>query len=151
MDKKDLQYHIDAMMERFQAACKKAGLKITHQRTEIYRQLLLMPDHPSAEILHKRLLTILPMISLDTVYRTLTTFEEYGLVCRVMTSESQARFEAMYLPHHHLICTRCKSVVDFNWPAIDDVSLPPPAQGWGTVNATTIVMSGICKNCASDT
>lgn len=147
MDKKDLKYQIDTMMDHFQIACKKAGLKITHQRTEIYRQLLLTPDHPSAEVLHRRLLSLLPMISLDTVYRTLTTFEEYGLVCRIMTAESQARFEATHLPHHHLICTQCKKVHDFTWPALDTTTLPTPAQDWGSIHSTTIVMSGICNDC----
>jgi Fur family peroxide stress response transcriptional regulator len=135
-------------MQQFITACKQAGLKVTHQRTEIYRQLLAVPDHPSAEILHKRLLPMLPSISLDTVYRTLTTLEQHGLVSRIQTAESQARFEAIYEPHHHLICSRCKQVLDFHWPAIDQLDLPADLKGWGQIDSKTIVAYGTCKHCA---
>jgi len=144
------QEHLEQMMEQFITACRGAGLKVTHQRTEIYRQLLVMPDHPSAETLYKRLLPALPSISLDTVYRTLTTFEQHGLVARIQTAESQARFEAVCLPHHHLICSRCKQVMDFQWPDIDSFELPPIVAQWGRVDSKTIVMYGSCKICSED-
>lgn len=140
---------IARLMKHFTQACRAAGLKITHQRTEIYRQLLLVADHPSAETLHKRLLPMLPTISLDTVYRTLATLEQHGLVSRIQTAESQARFEAAHEPHHHLICSRCKRVLDFHWPAVDGIDLPPAAKQWGQVDSKTIVIYGICSNCAT--
>jgi Fur family peroxide stress response transcriptional regulator len=138
------------MMEQFVTACRDAGLKVTHQRTEIYRQLINQPDHPTAETLHKRLLATLPTISLDTVYRTLTTLEECNLVARIQTTESQARFEAIYAPHHHLICSRCKRVVDFQWPDVDTLEPPPNVAGWGQIDSKTIVMYGVCKSCSTD-
>ena len=61
------QEQLEQMMEQFVTACRDAGLKVTHQRTEIYRQLANQPDHPTAETLHKRLLATRPTISLDTV------------------------------------------------------------------------------------
>lgn len=140
---------LEQTMQQFTAACKQAGLKVTHQRTEIYRHLLSQPDHPSAETLHKRLLPTLPTISLDTVYRTLTTLEHHGLVSRVQTTESQARFEAVYAPHHHLICSRCKQVRDFQWPAIDTLAPPTEISNWGRIDSKTIVVYGTCNSCAS--
>ena len=35
-------------------ACRKAGLKATHQRMEIYRELAQTEDHPDAETIFKR-------------------------------------------------------------------------------------------------
>ena len=139
---------LEQIMKTFVTACRTAGLKVTHQRTEIYRHLLLMTDHPSAETLHKRLLDTLPTVSLDTIYRTLTTLEQHGLIARIQTAESQARFEAVHTPHHHLICSCCKTVIDFNWPAIDTLDLPPTINQWGAIESKTIVMYGICKSCS---
>ena len=135
-------------MEQFVIACKNASLKVTHQRTEIYRLLITVPDHPTAETLHKRLLPALPTISLDTVYRTLTTLEAHNLVARIQTTESQARFEAVYAPHHHLICSRCKRVIDFQWPVVDTLDPPTAITQWGQIYSKTIVMYGICKHCS---
>ena len=143
-----LQEQLEQLMDQFMSACRKAGLKVTHQRTEIYRHLLLIADHPSAETLHKRLLPTLPTISLDTVYRTLTTLEQHGLVARIQTAESQARFEAVYAPHHHLICSKCKQVMDFHWPAIDQLELPANVNQWGAIDSKTIVMYGVCSICS---
>lgn len=136
------------LINSFASACKDVGLKITHQRTEIYRTLVEQPDHPTAEIIHKRLLPQLPSISLDTVYRTLATLEEHRLVTRIQTSESQARFEAVYAPHHHLICNQCKSVVDFQWPAMEQLPIPDELANWGRVSSCTVVMYGRCNDCS---
>lgn len=144
------QEQLEQIMEQFVTSCRSAGLKVTHQRTEIYRQLLVTADHPSAEILHKRMLSTLPSISLDTVYRTLATLERHGLITRIQTAESQARFEVAHKSHHHLICSSCKQVMDFYWPAIDTIDLPPIADQWGQIGSKTIVMYGICKSCSKN-
>lgn len=142
------QEQLEQIMGQFVTACRTAGLKVTHQRTEIYRQLLIIADHPSAETLHKRMLATLPSISLDTVYRTLATFEQHSLITRIQTAESQARFEVAHKPHHHLICSRCKQVMDFQWPAIDTLELPEMVDQWGVIKSKTIVMYGQCKECS---
>lgn len=141
---------IDEMMDNFIHSCRAAGLKITHQRVQTYRTLLLKPDHPTVETIHKRMLPQLPTISLDTVYRTLTTLEEHRLVARIQTSESQARYEAVFSPHHHIICSKCKAVMDFEWPEVDQLEPPQEVKDWGRVNTKTIVIYGYCANCTPD-
>jgi len=86
-------------LQAFEQACRESGLKVTHQRLMIFRELVLTPDHPTAEQLHQRIRKSIPTISLDTIYRTLATFEEHGLVNRVDTQQSQAHFEAAGTGH----------------------------------------------------
>ena len=147
MQSVQFQEHIRKKLESFTDTCRSAGMKVTHQRTEIYRLLLQFPDHPSAETIHKRLIQTLPTVSLDTVYRTLATLEQHGLVARIQTPESQARFEAVMQPHHHLICSQCKQIVDFEWPAIDQMVLPKPVSSWGKVESKNIIVYGQCETC----
>ena len=111
-------------LREFELACRKAGLKVTHQRLEIYRELAISTDHPSAEVLHRRLTQKIPMLSMDTVYRTLATFNLNGLIHKVETIESQACFEVICERHHHLICRQCRKIIDFYWPSIDEAELP---------------------------
>ena len=134
-------------MDHFQATCRSHGLKITHQRLEIYRALLATDEHPSAESLHGKLSASMPTLSLDTVYRTLATFEELGLVKRVETMGSQARFEAAIEPHHHFFCDTCGRLIDFSWQGFDHVELPKELQGIGMVKDTNVVVHGVCKDC----
>lgn len=135
-------------MQNFEDACKKADLKITHQRLEIFRQLAVSDDHPSAETIYKRLQKKLPTISLDTIYRTLATFEKQKLVIRVHTLESQARFEIESGKHHHLICSSCGKITDFIWPTFDSSDLPPEIDKWGAINKRNATLHGICSACA---
>jgi Fur family transcriptional regulator, peroxide stress response regulator len=132
---------------RFQAACRKAGLKLTHQRLEIYRELAASTDHPSAEALYQRLTGRIPTLSLDTVYRTLATLALHGLVHKVETGESQARFEVIVERHHHLICRHCAEIIDFNWPTMDEIALPEELKAWGQIENKNVVAYGICKKC----
>lgn len=128
-------------------AFKNAGLRLTHQRLEIYRELTAACDHPSAETLHQRLRKRIPTLSLDTVYRTLATLAEQGLINRVETLESQARFEATSHRHHHLICRKCGKIADFQWPDIDSAALPQGLEDWGRIDLKNVVAHGICRNC----
>jgi Fur family peroxide stress response transcriptional regulator len=135
------------LIKAFETACRQAGLRLTFQRLEILRELAKATDHPSAEGLHKRLLKKLPTISLDTVYRTLATFAEHGLIHKVETAESQARFEVKQACHHHLICSRCKQIIDFAWPLFDQASLPDELNSWGRIENKNAVIYGICRKC----
>lgn len=135
-------------LQRFEQICKGAGLKLTHQRLEIYSELLSAHDHPAAETLYKRLEKRLPSLSLDTVYRTLTTFEQLKLVNRVETVESQARYEANIAPHHHFLCDSCGQVIDFAWPSFDQMQPPEDLAAIGAIDRTSVVVHGICSACS---
>jgi Fur family transcriptional regulator, peroxide stress response regulator len=134
-------------LKSFESACRKAGLRLTHQRLEVYRELSQSADHPSAEILHQRLRRTIPTLSLDTVYRTLATLAGHGLINKVDTIESQARFETTTDRHHHLICSRCKEIIDFQWHSIDATPLPEEIQGWGRIENKNVVVYGVCNKC----
>jgi Fur family transcriptional regulator, peroxide stress response regulator len=138
---------LSEQLKDFEASCRNAGLKITHQRVEVFRELLTAPDHPTADLLCKRLRKSLPMISLDTVYRTLTMLVKYGLINRVETPESIARFEVAQFRHHHLICRSCGEIKDFIWPNIDEATVPDEVRTWGKIENKNMVVYGVCKKC----
>lgn len=148
MAKKIQQVDAAGRILDFEQACRGVGLKLTYQRLEIFRELAMAQDHPSAETLHKRLQKRLAFLSLDTVYRTLATFEKHHLITKVETVESQARFEVEVDRHHHAICTRCGAISDFSWESFDEIMLPESIQKWGRVDKKKITVHGICGACA---
>jgi len=66
-------------MEFFNGLCKKNNLRVTPQRSLIYKELVGSKDHPSVEILYRKVKKKFPAISFDTVYRTLLTFSKIGI------------------------------------------------------------------------
>ena len=147
MDKKSILLE---KLANFEAACREEGLKVTHQRLETFRELALADDHPTAETLYTRLKKTMPTLSLDTVYRTLTTFEEHDLISRVQTTESHARFEAEIEEHHHAICSQCHRITDFQWDICDTSKLPEHISRWGQIKNKQITLHGICGECAQE-
>jgi len=149
MPQKIHHLNIENKLRDFEQACRDAGLKLTHQRLEIFRELATSEDHPSAETLHIRLQKRLATLSLDTVYRTLATFEKHRLITKVETVESQARFEVELEKHHHAICRQCGAITDFVWHSFDEAKMPEAIIGWGRIDKKNITLHGICGKCAN--
>ncbi len=143
----DRKAFCEQKLEELRETCRDTGLKLTHQRMEILRELAATTDHPSAETVYRRVREKLPSVSLDTVYRTLATFAELGLVDKLNVAQDQSRFDADVSPHHHLVCSRCKTIEDFSWEDFDAMDLPPDAQLWGQASGKHVVVAGVCRRC----
>jgi Fur family peroxide stress response transcriptional regulator len=140
----------EEQLKALKEICRKEGLKITHQRLEIFKELLKSQDHPTVDKLYHRLLPKLPTISLDTIYRTLTTLEQHGLVARVQSEESQARFEGKMEEHHHAICKKCGKITDFYWDFSGEAELPGEILKWGKIFKKNITFHGHCEQCLQE-
>ena len=143
--KQDKIKHND--LEAVKNLFRKEGVKVTHQRLEIYREMMKAEDHPSAEEIYRRVRPRLPTVSLDTVYRTLDMFENLGIISRVEVLDDRARFDPDREPHHHLVCTVCKRIMDFSWPEVDSLKPPIPTEKWGRVVSSHLELRGICRDC----
>ena len=137
----------DDALERLKGISEEKGLRLTHQRLEILRQLVRAHDHPSAEMIFGRVRKKLPTISLDTIYRTLSTFAELGLIMRVPVTGDQGRFDAVTGPHHHFFCSSCNAIYDFTWDDFDCLELPDNSQSLGKALDRRVVVRGICEAC----
>jgi len=135
------------LMDRFEQVCKTRGLRLTHQRTEIFRALIRSMNHPTTEFVFNQVRKHLKTISLDTVYRTIATFEEFGLIKRVHLLDNTTRFDTNLAVHHHLVCTKCKRIEDFYWPDFDQIKLPKTISHWNKIEVRNVVINGLCSNC----
>ena len=67
---------VEQRVSGFKEACRKAGVKLTHQRLEIFREMAQTVDHPDAESVYNSVRERVPTVSMDTVYRTLWMLNE---------------------------------------------------------------------------
>ncbi len=137
-------------IEHLKDICNKAGIKLTHQRLAIFRELMISHDHPSAEIIHKRLEKSLPTLAIDTVYRTLSTFNELGIVKKLHLKNERTLFDANPDQHHHFICTRCKAVKDLYWEDFDKSTLPESIHNIGHIQFRHLELHGLCNRCLKE-
>lgn len=134
-------------LKEFFKRCKDFGLKITPQRIVIYEEVLNSKDHPSAEVIYKKIKKSHPGISFDTVNRTLLTLAEIGLLEIVEGSGDVRRFDPNYTQHHHFRCKNCGKIVDFNYERYNSLEIPDEIKEKFSVNKIKVVLEGLCSNC----
>lgn len=137
---------VQMRLDYFQTRCKELGLRVTRQRQEIFRAVAQSNEHPSAETVLQQVRESLPNVSLDTVYRTLSSLEDMGLLRRVGLS-CKARFDGDLRPHCHFVCIQCAQVFDIFPQENEQITCPVPATEIGEIKQVNIQFKGICKKC----
>lgn len=134
-------------LERLKTAASEAGVKLTHQRLEIFRELAASEEHPDAASIFRAVKERTPTVSLDTVYRTLWMLHDLGLVRTLEPQRDGLRFDANLEPHHHYICTRCGLVRDFESRELDALSVPSAVRQIGSIVDSHVEVRGLCVSC----
>jgi Fur family peroxide stress response transcriptional regulator len=96
------------MLEKY----KNLGLTLTPQRLAILDYLEGNREHPSAEKIHRDLAERFPTLSLATVYNTLDTLKQKGMLQDLDIDNTKKRFDPNPRPHHHALCLSCRKVTD---------------------------------------
>ncbi|MEO9483755.1 MAG: transcriptional repressor [Ekhidna sp.] len=91
----------------------EAGLKATHPRIVVLKELTASNEHPSAESIYEGLKEDNPSISLGSVYRVLDVLVDAGLIQRVLVRSGSKRYDANMSPHGHLYCLKTDKIQDF--------------------------------------
>ena len=103
--------------------------------------------HPTAEWVYQQLKPEIPDLSLGTVYRNLTLFQQEGLIEAIET-DGAVRFDGNCTPHAHLICSECGAVLDcFHISLPDSVLESARAQTRARIDGCKLVFSGLCESC----
>lgn len=137
-------------MMKTQEILRGKGLKVTPQRMAIYSMLAGTTSHPSAEDIYKDLLPANPTMSLATVYKTLDSFKNIGLVQELNVGNGRSNYDANTLMHPHLVCTVCGRIDDFDAdvdsllkPVINELS----NQTDYSIESQRVTFYGSCSGC----
>ncbi|MDM7917456.1 MAG: Fur family transcriptional regulator, partial [Candidatus Eisenbacteria bacterium] len=141
---------VEERVERFKSAAKGAGIKLTHQRLEIFREIAGSVEHPDAEAVYRAVQLRVPTVARDTVYRTLWTLQELGLVTTLGARRSTVRFDANLDLHHHYVCTQCGLTRDFESASFNALRIPASVRQLGSVAGTHVEVRGLCRACQGD-
>lgn len=131
--------------ERLREALAKRGLPLTQQRLAVFTALERSKEHPSAERLHAGLRREYPSLSLATVYKTLQTLRDIGLIQVVNAPHAEARFDAITEVHHHAICQACGKMEDVFDAKLDGLG-SPRVKGF-RFSAHSVHFYGLCDAC----
>lgn len=127
---------------------REQGHRLTPQRMTILSILTSSEDHLSAEQVHEMVKAELPMTSLATVYKTITLLKGMGELLELGFGNFSSRFDGKKNhPHPHLICIRCRKIVDLQIPALE-ATPHTISQAYGyQIVGSRLDYFGICPNC----
>ncbi|MFI6773499.1 Fur family transcriptional regulator [Nocardia sp. NPDC050412] len=128
---------------------KPVGIRSTRQRSAIASLLGDIEEFRSAQELHDELRRRGEGIGLTTVYRTLQSLADAGLVdvLRTDTGESVYR-QCSTGHHHHLVCRHCGRTVEVEGPTVEAWAETIAGEHGFTEVSHTMEIFGTCCECA---
>lgn len=132
-------------MEKYVKILREKGIKVTLQRLEILRFLETHRTHPTAEEIYHELKKSNPALSKTTVYNTIQSLRDHGLLVTLAFNSHESRFDNVINNHHHLLCTECGDVIDI------EVECPFTRKrmisGGHRIDEVHGYFKGVCKDC----
>jgi Fur family transcriptional regulator, ferric uptake regulator len=138
-----------ALLERFRRFLRDHRQPVTRQRDLVAQVVFLSEDHPSVDVIIRRLRERGEAVGTATVYRTLDVLVESGLVRAHDFGKGFKRYEPLWAQthHEHLICERCGSVVEFQNERLERM-LPIIADEHAFQHSRhRVEIYGVCRDC----
>jgi len=130
---------------------REDGHKITPQRMAIAGILARSEGHPSVEDIHARISKDFPTMSLATVYRNIVLIKSLGEVLELGFPDGSNRYDGNRpTPHPHVICLRCKKIVDPDLDSLDEMTKEVASETNFTILNHRLDFFGICGDCAAE-
>jgi Fur family peroxide stress response transcriptional regulator len=137
-----------ARQNRIITTLKEKGCRMTPQRLAVVKVLANSEEHLSAEKIYKRVKVDFPFTSLATIYKTVTLLKKIGEVMELGFVDDSNRFDGIRpFPHPHLICLKCKRIIDPDIPVVSELSIELAQKtGYRIINHR-LDFFGICPGC----
>ena len=137
-------------MSQIPELLRSKGLKVTPQRIAILNMLMSTKEHPTAEANFKALEPTNPTMSLATVYKTLDSFTELGLVQELSIDGESLHYDYTTEFHPHIICRKCGCVIDVDIDVtneLNEIVNKITASTSHNIDKEQLFFYGICEKC----
>lgn len=106
------------MLLNVETTLRDRGIQPSAQRVAVAGYVLETHEHPSAELVFRRVREQFPWISRATVYNTLNLFVDKGLLQRLTIAEDSVVFDPITTTHHHFIDEETGAIHDVPWERV---------------------------------
>lgn len=127
---------------------RERGGRLTTPRRAIVAALLDADGHVTAEEIADRVQAAHPDVHRSTVYRTLDTLADLGVVEHVHLGHGPAVYHFTDDAHHHLICRTCGAVVEVPADVFAPLARSLRRRFGFDVDARHFALSGLCQDCS---
>ena len=126
---------------------KTAGYKLTRPRLAVIKVLETYGEHFNHHQILAEGQKIYPSLSRATVYRTLELLVTLNLVRPLYLNEPSQRFISASGGHHHLVCTNCDRVIEFEQCDVDALAHELAQKYNFQIQSHLLEFQGLCQTC----
>jgi Fur family transcriptional regulator, ferric uptake regulator len=142
---------MDQTLQLLSQRLREQGFRVTGARRAILQALLGCAGHVSADELAALVNETAPRVGRMTVYRTLELLQRLGLIRAVYQGSGAAHFVLLHNGHHHhLVCSRCDAVVEFDDCLMQDLEARLGDRYDFLVQGHLLEIVGLCRDCQLD-
>jgi Fur family peroxide stress response transcriptional regulator len=124
---------------------------MTPQRLAIVKILAKSEGHPSVEDIHARIKKDFPTMSLATVYRNIVLIKSLDELLELGFPDGSNRYDGNKpYPHPHIICVKCKKIVDLDLDSLDGMQNEIAEETDFKILNHRLDFFGICSNCSAE-
>lgn len=142
----------EARIQEMVACLRQEGYRLTPQRMSVLEILATSDQHPSVEQIYEQVQSHFPMTSLATVYKTVSLLKDVGQVLELGYSDDSNRYDGKHpSPHPHLVCVRCRKIVDLDGALRDTLAWQVAEKSGYQIVGYRLDLMGICPQCQNET
>lgn len=146
----DLQ-ESEARFQQMLTKLKQHDCRITPQRMAVLRILAASEEHPSAEDIYEKVRHEFPTTSLATIYKTIALLKELDEILELGFPDGSNRYDGIKpFPHPHVICTKCRKIMDPELISLDDLKEEIDKKTGFRIYYHRLDFFGLCRECQDD-
>jgi len=144
IDSPEIQSRVEQMLSKL----KEHDFRLTPQRLAVLRVLAVSEGHPTVEMIYERVRKDFPTTSLATIYKTVSLLKELGEVLELGFADGSNRYDGSRpFPHPHVICMKCKTVIDPDLSSLDDLTREVIEETGFEIVTHRLDFFGVCREC----
>ncbi|SDB10108.1 Fur family transcriptional regulator, peroxide stress response regulator [Desulfonatronum thiosulfatophilum] len=138
----------NSRLEQMVSRLKEQNFRITPQRLEVLKILASSSDHPTVEQIYAKVQRIFPTTSIATVYKTVALLREIGEILELGFPDGSNRYDGSKpFPHPHVICTKCRKILDPDLTSLRDVNQEVSQRTGFRITTHRLDFFGVCGEC----
>lgn len=136
--------------DRLALELRKKGYRVTAQRTILLETIAHRGGHLSVQDVYQEARKRLPGLNLATVYRTVDSLRDAGLIDGYVTGSEPMQFALRDhgAPHGHLVCRGCGMVTDLDLAILEPVEEKIKSGSGFQIDVNHLTLEGLCEQCS---
>ena len=150
MKKRAGSANIEQRLNQMLSKLKKHDFRLTPQRLAVLNVLAVSEGHPTVERIYETVRAEFPTTSIATIYKTVNLLKQLNEVLELGFPDGSNRYDGNKpYPHPHVICTKCKKIIDPNLGSLKDLTKEVIKETGFQILNHRVDFFGTCLDCQS--